>query len=164
MSRPRVKAFTLVQLVLTVFVLALMIKFAFHARDARMPRHAQSPIMPELYQEPGVIKPDRFKATRQWVAEPTPQEASSVAVVPFTSLDGDDERGPLLARVLRRYRPLTTDQQVDGLVDTLPPNASPSVIVILPSVEKPPAPEVEKSSHRADVEDTCDAAAPTDNG
>ncbi|MEM9414358.1 MAG: hypothetical protein AAGA29_02620 [Planctomycetota bacterium] len=143
MPRPCRKAFTLVQLVLAVFVMAVLIRVMFHVGDS--PNTYNTHSAATIHGDHGPYLAKHEKQLASLAVTPEAQEEARSLVVPLKPHHLNRERGPLLARVLRQYRPLTTDEQVEGLVDTLPPNASPSVIVILPSVEKPEVPDVEKS-------------------
>ncbi|XAM01516.1 hypothetical protein OT109_08990 [Phycisphaeraceae bacterium D3-23] len=152
MTRARRKAFTLVQLILAVFVMAVFIRIVFHVGDGSDARHTNHDAASYKYHGPYMSKLEKFPHALP--AFPEVEEATAAVVLPIKPLDRD--RGPLLARVLRQHRPLTTDEQVDGLVDTLPPSASPSVIVILPSVEKPETPDAEKSCTGNDEAEASD--------
>ncbi|MFI4860751.1 MAG: hypothetical protein ACIAXF_08740 [Phycisphaerales bacterium JB063] len=155
MPRTRRNAFTLVQLVLAVFVMAVFIRIAFHIGDAPRPRYATAPVHGLKYEGHYLSKIEKTLEPMAEVPEVAPQR--SALFVPFKVVHADSERGPLLARVIRQHHPHTTDEQIDGLVDTLPPSASPSVIVIIPSVEKPETPDAEKCRDPRSTDDDADA-------
>lgn len=129
--------FTLRELLLTVGVMALMIRVALiavpvpsssetdaeddNARPAEVERAA--PARPEANRRPNLPR----------VSEQDP--SSIVEVMPF-SLHGNIP-APLLASILRQHRPELTDQHADDLMGTLPPGATHRMIVILP--DKPAA-------------------------
>ena len=149
MDHSRPKAFTLVQLILAVFVMAVFIRITLGGFDRPMPRYDHARSAPSHYRTPWLSKRKKQKEIVQEVLAAAPateaEVADAVAVLPYDHGELDAERGPLLARVLRQYRPMISDLHGDELLDTLPPNVMPRVIVIVPSVEKPETPCDEKS-------------------
>lgn len=126
----RSEGYTLRELLLTVGVMAVVIRLSLSALPNPAPVEKA-----ELEQAP------RHEATQQPMPQPAAENdveaveslassSSIVEVMPF-SLHGDVPT-PLLASILRQHRPELTDQHAGDLMNTLPPGASHRMIVILP--------------------------------
>lgn len=161
MPKPSRQAFTLIQLVAAVIVMAAIIRVALHFEHGPAFRTASTTTVTKnakLLERRGAA-PGEFKgrfqrerlapeasgpdATPADTLAPEPPAAESAAAGPaltvFTPLHREvaDGRGPLLARIVGRVHPRFTDRQVNGLVETLPPCETPPTVLILPSTEKP---------------------------
>ena len=163
MSKPARQAFTLIQLVAAVIVIAVIISAAMHLGDKSVERPAAtaSPNPKLALKGEGVVPSNK----EHWVGERFVVEHDRPAR--FTQRralheDIADGQGPLLARVVRQIHPQISGQQVDELLDTLPPGESPRLL-LLPSTEKPVdedkscRPEREPvHADAADAEPACD--------
>lgn len=151
MPKPSRQAFTLIQLVLAVIVMAAIIRVALHFENGPAVRTVMPPLvekndklMERHNADPGVFK-GRFLRESLVPEDPCPQTPTldapgpSEAPTAFIPLRRPvaDGQGPLLARVVGRVHPSFTDRQVSDLVGTLPPCETPPTVLILPSTEKP---------------------------
>lgn len=135
------RAFTLIQLVVVVFVLAVLLRVVLHIPTQPTPRHTEDThhALKQNWQRQGKL----IGYTTQGTSLHSPiQDQDTRPVTTYRLTTG---AGPLLARVVTRQRLAAADDCGSDVVDSLPPSAAPRVIVILPSVEKPEAvPDREK--------------------
>jgi len=173
MPKPSRQAFTLIQLVLAVIVMAAIIRVALHFENGPAVRTAYAPhvtknakLLERHNADPGAFK-GRFQRESLAPEDVGPEappldapnlDATSPADAPaaFIPLHREvaDGRGPLLARIVGRVHPSFTDRQVNDLVGTLPPCETPPTVLILPSTEKPT--DEDKSRARETREPDCE--------
>ncbi len=139
-DKPR--SFTLFQLVVTVFVMAVLIRVAFHEPARPMPRVIQTDGNAMKFKHDGKLRRNLMPTQRAIAPQ---DDAAMIAGIPWTHRQpGISGQGPLLARAIYHARNLPPSaQQIDNVVQTLPPGEGQRVIII-PSVEKPEPNEVDK--------------------
>ena len=130
-TQAKQKGFKVWQMILTVAVMGLVMRTALGTLPVPEPGYTQAHrtvVHPPLRYE------ERLFNYQQQNQRPT-QNETVVEVLPF-NLQGEVP-GPLLASIMQRYMPESTDDQATDLRNTLPPGADPRMIVILPEEQEP---------------------------
>ena len=125
------KGFKVWQMILTVALMGLVMQSALSTMPLPQSGYTQS-YYPSTH--PALRPTPQHEAIYPADHKDQPNEPV-VEVLPF-NLQGEVP-GPLLASILQRYLPESTDDQATDLRNTLPPGADPRMIVILPEDEEP---------------------------
>lgn len=161
-EKPR--SFSLFQLVVTVFVLAVVIRVAFHEPTRMTPRVVYTDGNGQKFKHDGKLR--RNLAPPQRGVAPQ-DDATMLGGMAWTRRQANiTGQGPLVARAIYHARSQAPSaEQIDNIVQTLPPGEGQRVIII-PAVEKPEPDEIDKCAPQPDAQDAeapeaAEACAPT---